>query len=100
MTALNKQRHRAYTSVMSLMNVMAEKGLLTRKPEGRAFVYEARMARDRTQSHMLRDLLRRVFDGSTSAVVASLLENAEPTSEEMEEIRNIIAGYGRDAGGA
>ena len=39
MTVLNQERRCAYTSVMSLMNVMVEKGLLSQRPKGRAFVY-------------------------------------------------------------
>ena len=98
MNVLNEKRPRAYTSVMSLMNVMAEKGLLTRKPKGRAFVYEPKVTRGKTQSRMLKDLLNRVFDGSASALVARLLQQAEPTSEELNEIRKTIAHFRRQKG--
>ena len=69
MNALNQERPRAYTSVMSLMNVMVEKGLLATKPKGRAFVYSARVSQAGTQSEIVKDLLNRVFDGSASALV-------------------------------
>lgn len=95
MTVLNCQRPRAYTSVMSLMNVMAEKGLLSQKPKGRAFVYHAKITREKTQSRMVKDLLNRAFDGSTSVLVAHLLQQAEPTSEELDEIRKTIADFRR-----
>jgi len=100
MTALNQQRQRAYTSVMSLMNVMAEKGLLTQKPKGRAFVYAARTSQARTQSEIVRDLLSRVFDGSANALVTHLLEQARPDSEELGEIRKTISEFARKKGGA
>ena len=99
MTVLNRQRPRAYTSVMSLMNVMAEKGQLTMKARGRAFVYSAKASQARTQSRMVRDLLSRVFDGSASAVVTHLLEQAKPDSEELDEIRKTIAEFARQKGG-
>ena len=99
MTALNKQRPRAYTTVMTLMNVMAEKGLLRRKPKGRAFTYEAGATRVKTQSRMLKDLVSRVFDGSASALVARLLEQTEPTNEELDEIRRIISDVAKNRGG-
>ncbi len=91
--ALKVSRRRAYTSVMSLMNVMAEKGLLSRAPQGRAFVYDAKVTRRRTRSRMLGDMLDRVFDGSARLMVAHLLEQARPNEEELKEIRRIIAEF-------
>jgi predicted transcriptional regulator len=93
MTVLNEERPRAYTSVMSLMNVMVEKGLLRQKPKGRAFEYWAKVSQDKIQSRMVRELLGRAFDGSASALVAHLLEGAKPAPEELEEIRRAIAEY-------
>ena len=100
MNALNQERPRAYTSVMSLMNVMVEKGLLSQNPKGRAFVYSAKISQARTQSEIVRDLLSRVFDGSASALVAHLLEEAKPDSGELDEIRKTIAEFARKKGGA
>ena len=100
MNALNHDRPRAYTSVMSLMNVMAEKDLLAQKPKGRAFVYSAKISQTRTQSEIVRDLLGRVFDGSASALVTHLLEQAKPNSEELDEIRRTISEFARKKGGA
>jgi len=99
MTVLNRQRPRAYTSVMSLMTVMAEKGLLSQKPKGRAFLYSAKISRAKTQSRMVRDLLGRVFDGSASALVTHLLQQAKPDSEELNEIRKTITMFARKKGG-
>src|SRR5687768_8738246 len=45
---LNAKRPRAYTSVMSLLNIMVDKGLVNREADGRAFVYRARRPRERT----------------------------------------------------
>ncbi len=91
MEALPKER--AYTSVMSLLNVMTEKDLVTRQPEGRAFRYTARFRADQTQRRVLRDLLHRVFEGSASALVARLLEQARPTAEELDAIHQQILDY-------
>jgi len=98
MTALNRQRPRAYTSVMSLMNVMAEKGLLSQKPKGRAFLYSAKVSRGKTQSRMVKDLLSRAFDDSAAALVTHLLEQAKPNSEELDEIRKTIAEFAPEKG--
>jgi predicted transcriptional regulator len=86
-------KERAYTSVMSLLNVMTEKKLLTRTPQGRAFRYTARFQPDQTQRSMLRDLLERVFEGSASALVARLLEQSRPSRTELESIHSLIENY-------
>jgi BlaI family penicillinase repressor len=97
---LGSKRPRAYTSVMSLMNVMADKGMLKQKAEGKAFVYSEKVSRDKTQSRMLGDLLSRAFDGSASALVTHLFRQAKPNSEELEEIHKTITEFSRKKGGA
>lgn len=96
MNVLNRRRRRAYTSVMSLLNVMTDKGLLARKPLGRAFVYVPKAGRRKTMRRMLADLLGRGFEGSASLMVAHLLEEANPTADEMARIRLAIAQYEQD----
>lgn len=86
-------RQRAYTSVMSLMNVMWEKKLLSRRRRGRAFEYAARKQRDKTLGGMVGDLLSRAFDGSAPLLVTQLLDQANPSADELEQIRSAIAAY-------
>ena len=95
MEVLNREavRERAYTSVMSLLNVMTEKGLLTRKPKGRAFVYAPAVERGDTLGDMVGALLGRVFEGSASSLVAHLLEQSDPDDEELAAIRRAIAEF-------
>src|ERR1700731_5360026 len=89
--ALDKER--ACTTVMSLLNVMTEKALVTRAPEGRAFRYTARFRPDQTQRKIVRDLLQRVFEGSASALVARLLEQARPGQQELDAMHELIQIY-------
>jgi BlaI family transcriptional regulator, penicillinase repressor len=99
MGILNQNRPRAYTTIMSLMNVMEEKGLLASKPQGRAYVYSAKTTRKKAQKELLGDLLTRAFDGSTNELVSHLLDQAKPTQEELDQISDVIAQYkktGRD----
>lgn len=84
---------RAYTTVMSLLNVMADKGLLEREPDGRAFRYKPRAARQRTLASLLGDIYRRAFEGSAATLVAHLLEQAQPSAEELREIRKVLQNY-------
>lgn len=88
-------RGRAYTSVMSLMNVMADKGLLTRTPKGRAFLYSPVMKKDAALGRMVRDLCRRAFEGSASTLVTRLLDETNPSEDELKAIRDAIREYER-----
>jgi BlaI family transcriptional regulator, penicillinase repressor len=99
MDVLNESRPRAYTSVMSLLNVMTDKGLLIREPQGRAFVYRPRTERGKTLKRMVGDLLGRAFEGQASQLVAHLLDQSKPTSEELNEIRRAIEAYQKERGG-
>jgi predicted transcriptional regulator len=81
---------RAYTTVMSLLNVMTDKGLLRRSPRGRAFLYEPVAPRAQTLGALLDETLRRVFDGSASLLVAHLLDQSSPTRDELDAIRSLI----------
>ncbi|AGA26650.1 BlaI/MecI/CopY family transcriptional regulator [Singulisphaera acidiphila] len=84
---------RAYTSVMSLMNVMTEKGLLRRSPQGRAFVYEPVLPREQTQRSLLSETLERAYSGSASLLVAHLLDQSAPSADELDQIRSLLDGY-------
>ncbi len=95
MDRLNKVRPRGYTSVMSLLDVMHEKGFLRRKAQGRAFVYSAKADQAKTLKKMVGDLLSRAFQGSSSALVSHLLDQASPDSEELKAIRQAIEEHER-----
>jgi BlaI family transcriptional regulator, penicillinase repressor len=98
MDVLNEARPRAYTSVMSLLNVMAEKRLVVREPQGRAFVYRPKTDRGKTLQRMVGDLLGRAFEGSTSQLVAHLLDQTKPSATELGEIRREIEKYQQKKG--
>src|SRR4029453_10536686 len=93
MDVLNERRERAYTSVMSLLNVMTDKGLLVRVPQGRAFAYKQKTDPRETVGGLLEAPPGRAFDGSASQLVAHLLDQSQPTSEELAEIRRTIQQY-------
>ena len=93
METLRSQRRRAYTSVMSLLGVMTDKGLVKRKQQGRAFLYTAGIPRDKTLAGMVGDLWQRGFEGSASALVLHLLQETDPTQEELDKIRDTIEAF-------
>ena len=87
---LNQTRPRAYTSILSMLNVMLEKGLVVRKMQDRAHVYRARMSREKTLGGVVKDLLGRAFKGSTTSLITQVLEQSKPSREELVEIRRAI----------
>ena len=88
---LNAGRRRAYTSVISLLEVMFEKRLVKRRPQSRAFLYQAAVSKEKTLGQMVSDLVRRGFEGSASSLVAHLLDETPLSKEELGEIQQLIA---------
>jgi BlaI family penicillinase repressor len=86
-------RKRAYTSVMSVLNIMATKGHVIRKPQGRAFIYSAKRPREKTLGKMVGSLLGRAFEGSAASLVSQLLDQSKPAPEELDRIRKVIEEY-------
>lgn len=91
--ALSAVRETGYTTTLKLMQIMAEKGLVTRDESARTHIYTARVARDITQRQLVTDLMDRAFGGSAAALVLQAL-SAHPTSnEELAEIKKLIEDY-------
>jgi len=81
--ALNRQRPRAYTSILSMLNVMHEKGLVVREVQGRAHLYRAKKSREKTLGGVVKDLLGRAFQGSSTSLITQVLEQSKPSAEEL-----------------
>jgi BlaI family transcriptional regulator, penicillinase repressor len=87
---LDRERKTGYTTVLKLMQIMVEKGLLERNEEQRAHVYRAAFERGQTQSQLLDEMLDRVFGGSAAQLVMSALSHRKATPEEIAEIRKML----------
>jgi len=94
---LNRTRPAGYTTVLKLMQIMADKGLVSRNEDQRAHVYETRVPQIQTQRQLVRDLLDRVFDGSATNLVMQALSARKASSEELAEIRRLLDDYERGA---
>lgn len=79
-----------YTTVLKLMQIMAEKGLVSRDETDRRHVYEAERAQDETQRQLLSDLLDRAFNGSPTKLVMQALSSKKASKEELAEIRSML----------
>ncbi|OFW11123.1 MAG: transcriptional regulator [Acidobacteria bacterium RIFCSPLOWO2_02_FULL_67_36] len=91
--ALAGSRETGYTTTLKLMQIMAEKGLVTRDESSRTHVYDARVSRDVTQRQLVSDLLDRAFGGSAAALVLQALSAQPASSRELAEIQRLIADY-------
>ena len=91
--ALVDARETGYTTTLKLMQIMADKGLVTRDATERTHVYTARLTQDQTQRQLVADLVQRAFGGSAAALVQQAL-SAQPTSpDELKKIQKLIADY-------
>jgi predicted transcriptional regulator len=88
--ALAPTRGLAYTSVMTMMGIMTKKRFLRRKKDGNTYVYRAVAQKEPTTRSMMRDLVDRLFEGSTSSAVLQLLQAADLDDVEREKIRRLI----------
>jgi predicted transcriptional regulator len=87
---LSKERAVGYTTVLKLLQIMTEKGLVERDEVGRAHVYRPAASQEETQSQLLRDLSERIFSGSAAQLAMHALSTEPVSSEELEEIRKLI----------
>ena len=79
-----------YTTVLKLLQIMTEKGLVDRDESERAHVYTARLAEEQTLGRLVGDLLDRAFGGSSSRLVMRALEERPASAEELAEIRRLL----------
>ena len=88
--ALSEKRGTGYTTVLKLMQIMAEKGLVTRDETERAHRYAAAHGEGETQSRLVGDLVRKAFDGSARNLVLHALSAERASAEELSEIRQML----------
>jgi len=94
---LNKRKPIGYTTVLKLMQIMVDKGLLRRDESERAHVYSAEIERANTRQRLVDDLLERAFDGSAKQLVMQALASRKASAQELDEIRKMIDDYRRGA---
>jgi BlaI family penicillinase repressor len=79
-----------YTTVLKMLQIMTEKGLVERDDSERAHVYMARRPEEQTLGQLVGDLLDRAFEGSASRMVLRALESRPASPEELAEIRRLL----------
>ena len=97
---LLKQRHIAYTTVMTMMNILEQKGFLKKRPherkEERAYIYSPAQPQKQVVGSMVRDFVNRVFNGAAEPLLLHLLEDQKLTEKDLDEIRKAIRSSSRE----
>ncbi len=88
---LNARKPTVYTTVLKLLQIMNEKGLVERDKQSKAHVYRAKQPQAETQQNLVADLLEKAFRGSALKLVQHVLETKPASAEDLAEIRNLIA---------
>lgn len=88
--AILERRKVAYTTVLTMLRILEEKGYLTKSASEKAHVYVAAEPKERVVGGMVSEFLQRVFDGAAKPLLLHLVENREVSSTEMDEIAAIL----------
>jgi BlaI family penicillinase repressor len=87
---LLERRKVAYTSVMTVMKILEQKGQLKKKQEDRAYVYRPARPRAQVLGVMVRDFVDRVFEGAAKPLMVHLVEDRRLSPEDLDEIRRVL----------
>ena len=87
---LSAVRPTVYTTILKLMQIMDDKGLVRRDKSQRAHVYQPTFTEAETQKRLVGDLLDRAFSGSTASLLMQALSAKEASAEELAQIRQIL----------
>jgi BlaI family penicillinase repressor len=90
---LKQDKPVGYTTILKLMQIMAEKGLVRRDEDQRAHLYEAMVPKESTQRQLVDDLLDRAFGGSALELVMQALSAKRASAAEIDQIRHMLDKY-------
>ena len=89
-TVLNASKPTGYTTVLKMLQIMTEKGLVERDETVRPQIYRARHSQDQTQKHLLRDLIQRAYGGSVKTLVMHALGTRKASPKDLEAIEKLL----------
>ncbi len=83
-------RATGYTTVLKMLQIMTEKGLVERQVSGRAHIYTACITEKQGMGEFMKELVERLFGGSSSQLVLQALGTAKTSKQELEQIRQLL----------
>ena len=87
---LLKVKEAGYTTTLKLMQIMFEKGLVTRDSSSKTHIYQPAVSKEKTQNLFLNKMIDSLFSGSSAQLVMQALGNHKTSKKELEEIRNYL----------
>ena len=84
------RRKIAYTTVMTMMGILEQKGHLKKSSDERAYVYSPTQPQGEVVGNMVHDFVKRVFNGSAKPLLVHLVENKNISKEELDEISKLL----------
>ena len=90
---LAERKPAQYTTVLKMLQIMADKGLVRRDEQQRAHIYEAARPQEWTQQQLAGDLLRRAFNGNARSLMLGALSAKKASRAELAELRRLLDDY-------
>lgn len=87
---LEAEKGTSYSTTVKMLAVMLQKGLVARDDNAQPHVYRAVLTRHRAGKKMLRDLIDKVYEGSTMSLILQALSSSKASTEELAEIRHLL----------
>jgi len=87
---LNETKETGYTTVLKMLQIMTEKGLVERDETVRPQIYRAKYSQEQTQRHLVSDLLDRAFGGSVKALVMQALAGKKSSAKDLDAIEKLL----------
>ncbi len=87
---LSQGRKPAYSTILTMMRKLEAKGYLTHEVDDRTYVYESTISRRAVRHGLLGDLVDRLFEGSSSLLLTSLVEQDRISDQELNEIKKLV----------
>lgn len=88
--ALSDLKDAGYTTTLKLMQIMHEKGLVTRDDSSKTHIYQANVSKDKTQQTIVGKMINTLFEGSASQLMMQAFGNKKPSKKEIEEIQKLL----------
>jgi BlaI family transcriptional regulator, penicillinase repressor len=87
---LEKSKDAGYTTTLKLMQIMLEKGLVTRDASSKTHIYRALLNQEKTQQHLVNKMIDNVFNGSAARLVMQALGNHSASKDEIDSIKQYL----------
>jgi predicted transcriptional regulator len=88
--AMSRRKATAYTTVLTLMGILEEKGALTHTRIGRAYIYKPILTKQQATRNQVHDVLTRFFDGSPEKMIETVIENEIKGAEQLGSVKSLL----------